>query len=364
MKIKELAYSTQQQLQASTGVSFRRTHIYELLAASFGFNSHAAFGIDTLLVRHRPGGSRSVLRDALIRRRCMELGYQPDIATSVVSILKSFLAEQQIGAVSLSSLISYLRDEWPIQDDEPGYDEEHLFGAVHEMCDPILLDGLGTAASKGNASAHYALALIHSPDDENAPNAMNSYWYLQGQQGHVLKGAEKEWAEAYESRMVNMEKCRLHLKEAGRLGCQDALLDLADRFGDPSFFEQPRCDVDADPAEVAAVAKRMGRTADVIRWLTLAAEGGDTDAMLQLIEEYDHDDLLRCWTWVYLSQLVGMDLTQDAYVAINEDGLDYDDDVGGPAYVAGRGGVRLEQLAPAQDAAARLAAQKLFEQQA
>ncbi len=45
-----------------------------------------------------------------------------------------------------------------------------------------------------------------------------------------------------------------------------------------------------------------------------------------------------------------------------EDGSDYDDDVGGPAYVAGRDGVNIEPLAPAQDAAARLAAQKLFEQ--
>ena len=53
---------------------------------------------------------------------------------------------------------------------------------------------------------------------------------------------------------------------------------------------------------------------------------------------------------------------QGRYYAINEDGSDYDDDVGGPAYVAGRDGVDLEPLAPAQDAAARLAAQKLFEQ--
>jgi hypothetical protein len=50
------------------------------------------------------------------------------------------------------------------------------------------------------------------------------------------------------------------------------------------------------------------------------------------------------------------------HYAINEDGSDYDDDVGGPAYVAGRDGVDLEPLDPAQDATARLAAQKLFEQ--
>ena len=84
--------------------------------------------------------------------------------------------------------------------------------------------------------------------------------------------------------------------------------------------------------------------------------------MLQLIEDYDHGDLERCWKWVYLSRLVGTDLTQDAHYAINEDGSDYDDDVGGPAYVAGRDGVDLGPLAPEQDTTARLAAQKLVEQ--
>ena len=83
--------------------------------------------------------------------------------------------------------------------------------------------------------------------------------------------------------------------------------------------------------------------------------------MLQLIEEYNHADLQRCWRGC-TSRLVGTDLTQDAHYAINEDGSDYDDDVGGPAYVAGRDGLDLEPLDPAQDAAARLAAQKLFEQ--
>jgi len=46
--------------------------------------------------------------------------------------------------------------------------------------------------------------------------------------------------------------------------------------------------------------------------------------------------------------------------AINEDGSDYDDDVGGPAYVAARDGIDLEALSAEQDATARLAAQDLF----
>ena len=58
MTIKELAYSAQQQLQASTGKPLKRAHIYELLAASFGFNSYAALGVDSIFTQQRPGDKR------------------------------------------------------------------------------------------------------------------------------------------------------------------------------------------------------------------------------------------------------------------------------------------------------------------
>lgn len=97
MTIKELAYSAQQHLQASTGGSFKRAHVYELLAASFGFNSHAAFGVDTVLTELRQNDRRVVPQSALIKRRCIELGYQPDTVILASSALESFLAERQIG---------------------------------------------------------------------------------------------------------------------------------------------------------------------------------------------------------------------------------------------------------------------------
>jgi hypothetical protein len=59
MTIKELAYSAQQHLQASTGSPLKRAHIYELLAASFGFKSYAAFGVDVVFTQQRPGDKRS-----------------------------------------------------------------------------------------------------------------------------------------------------------------------------------------------------------------------------------------------------------------------------------------------------------------
>lgn len=351
MTIKELAYSAQQHLHTRTGNSFKRAHIYELLAALFGFNSYAALSAEAVFTRRRQVSKYSSKHNSAIRQRCVELGYQPATADVASSELTAFVAERQIEVVRLSDLVVELRGESPFLSDPR--DEEFS---------PILMDGLGTAASKGIELAHYALALIHAPNEyDDNQEVGSSYWYSQAQQGRVLTGVEKEWAEAHEARLTQAEKYTRHLREAGRLGNQHALLDLAESFDDPSFFEQPRRDVDADPAAVAAIAERMGRAADAKHWLTVAAESGDTDAILQLIEEHDQGDLLRCWTWVYLSKLVGTDLTEDAHYAINEDGSEYDDDVGGPVYVAGRDSIVLEPLSAEQDATARFAALDMFE---
>ena len=377
MTITELAYSAQQRLQASTGSSFKRAHIYELLAASFGFNSYAALGVDAVLTQQRPDDKHFASHSAFVRRRCIELGYPPESADLVSVTLGAFLAERQIAVVRISALISQLRGDWSSLDDHPIGDDTEQFGDEQDdrlaprWSDddegdfaPIMLDGLEAAASKGNALAHYALALIHAtPDEEDADRRTgSSYWHSQAQKGRVLTGVEKEWADAHAARLTQAEKYARHLREAGRLGNQHALLDLAERFGDPSFFEHPHHDVGAYPSAVAEIAERLGRVADAKHWLTVAAESGDTDAMLRLIEEHDQGDLARCWTWVHLSRLVGTDLTKNAHYAINEDGSEYDDDVGGPAYVAGRDGVDLDPLSAEQDAAAREAAQDLFEQ--
>ena len=377
MTIKELAYSAQQQLQASTGNPLKRAHIYELLAASFGFNSYAALGVDSIFTQQRPGDKRIGADSALVSGRCIELGYSPEIVDLVSVSLGSFLAERQIGIVRISALVSQLRGDWSGPESNPfGGDAEQFDGEKVDWFGdrwgdseegefaPLMLDGLEAAASKGNALAHYALSLIHAPDDDEDTDqgAGSPYWHTQEQQGRVLTGVEKEWADAHAARLAQEDKYARHLREAGRLGNQHALLDLAGRFGDPSFFEWPLHDVGADPSAVAEIAERLGRVADAKHWLTVAAESGDTDAMLRLIEEHDQGNLARCWTWVYLSQLVGTDLSKDEHYAINEDGSEYDDDVGGPAYAAGRDGVDLDPLSAEQDAAARDAARDLFEQ--
>jgi TPR repeat protein len=241
----------------------------------------------------------------------------------------------------------------PIGDDTEQFGDEQddrllIDGADSDEGDfaPLMLDGLETAASKGNALAHYALALIHAPDNDEDTDQGDWKLLL------AFPGTKRSCADR-RGKGVGRRSCgsthpadkyARHLREAGRLGNQHALLDLRSGLATRRSSSVPRHDVGADPSAVAEIAERLGRVADAKHWLTVAAESGDTDAMLRLIEEHDQGDLARCWTWVYLSRLVGTDLSKDAHYAINEDGSEYDDDVGGPAYAAGRDGVDLESI--------------------
>ena len=376
MKVKELAFSAQQRLKEGTGIAFGRSHIYELLAASFGFNSYAAFGVDSVFTQRYPNDGRFAPPGVLLRQRCVELGYATESAELISATLGVFLIDRRIGVVRISALIRRLAGECSGMDNrQHGDDGESADDTQDERPDsvwtasddeefpPIMLDGLESAAAKGNPLAHYALALIHAPDDDDTDQETGSaYWYSQALQGQLLTGVEKEWADAHAAWLAQADKHTRHLREAGRLGHTQALLELAERFDDPSFFERPRREVAVNPLAIAEIAGRMGRTADVKHWLTEAAESGDTDAMLDLIEDHDRDDQVRCWTWVYLARMLGTDFTRDAHNAVHEDGSTYDDDLGGTAFVAGPDGIDLDPLGEVQDAIAKETANRLFQQ--
>lgn len=368
MTIKELAYIAQHHLQAHTGTQFKRAHIYELLAAAFGFNSYAALCAEAVFTEQSLSSRRAATYGEHVRIRCLEIGYQFDIATKVAGVLPALMTEHKFGLVRIPDLVAYLRVDsgygsWTDDDEPRDRNEVRWWSSSDELVSPIMLDGLNAAANKGHAAAHYALALIHAPtrDEFDVPEVGADYWYLQSQNGRALTGAEQEWADAHATRLARNERFSQHLREAAKLGHQEALLELANRFDDPAFFEQAIASVNANPSKVADIAERMGRPEDAKKWLTEAARRGNTKAMRQLIEDYDRGDRQQCWTWVYLAELLGADLTKDEYVAIHEDGSRYDDDIGGPMLVDGRDGVKLEPMSEAQDAAARRVAQEIFE---
>lgn len=375
MTIKQLAFDAQQLLQAQTCTTFRRSHIYELLAAAFGFNSYASLCADHVFTHSSITSRRPAKHGESVGRRCLELDYPPENALQVAQVLPDYLSGQDIGVIRITSLVarlqyetgskSYLDDD-EFDDDSEGDEDDTLdpWFDGESIASPALLDGLTTAAEKGNANAHYALALIHAlPDDPyDEPSVGSDYWYNEERNGRVLVGVEKEWADQYTASLSRADKYEYHLRAAGTLGHEVALLEMAERFGDSAFFEQsPIYYSGIDAAHAADVADHLGRPKDALRWRTEAAKQGDTEAMRELIEGYDRLNLLQCWTWFYLAELLGTDLSEDEYEAINEDGSPYDDDVGGPAYVGGRGGVELEPIHCEQETAARQAAAAMYQ---
>ncbi|WP_312708736.1 hypothetical protein [Stenotrophomonas sp.] len=348
---KEIAYQAQQQLQSATSVRFSRAHLYEWVSAGFGFKSYAAFSVDHLLVRGQPGMPRAPWSAEWMEGRGRALGYTPLLSAQATALLEAMLIERELTVLSLSSLLDELctlRDawgagEWPNED----FGDSSLQGSLRE------------AAERGNIKAHMALALILEPSEDD-DWLEGRYWYEQQQKGQVLEGATKEWALAYEVGRNRDEAFTFHLAEAARLANSMAQPERADHVDDPTFFDREVAPYSWGPREIAAMAEQLGGIEDERRWLNIAAEQGDTDAMRDLIEHYDQEDLLRCWMWVHLSRLLHHDLTLDRYHAINPDGSEYDDDVGGPAELGGQEGVELRPLPAAEDQQARDAAESLF----
>jgi hypothetical protein len=256
MTIQEFAYSAQQHLEAQSGEKFKRAHIYELLAASFGYSSFAALSSESVLFQGTRASVHSSLHDHALRQRCLELGYQTNTADLVSAEFASLVEQERVSFVALSTLIATLRRQlsyrgygaWQSKDD---FDEdEDLSHVIDEDWPPFddesrqdlistgLLTTLEIAASRADANAHYALALIHAPVDVDKRSPGFDYWYNEGQRGRVLAGVEKEWADQYAETIANDKQYEFHLREAGRLGNEQALLDLAEHFDDPSFFEQ------------------------------------------------------------------------------------------------------------------------------
>ena len=355
MHIKNISWSLQQALQGWGNVDFSRSHGYELLAALFGFSTYSAFSVAVVPVRARSLTGCLPTDKAAAARRARDLGLDATVAGHAADKLVQLLEEAELRVMRIDDLVVRLGDPYGIDrddDDEDGPWEGFVADEDGWICEDTL-EGLTAAAKRNIAAAHYALALIHAPTDAEDGNGIGSeYWYEQAKQGEVLSGVQKEWAEAWAAHLASVAAHARHLQQAAELGNAEALLDMADQFADPAFFERGIKNVAADPRTVADIAERLHRFDAARAWLSRAAEGGDTCAMRDLIETYDHGDPLLCRMWWHLALLHGEDLTQDRYIAINPDGSIYDWDVGGPAEVGGEGGIKLPSVDATQDAIA------------
>ena len=409
MNISSFAHQTQARFKDSLAVDIKRAHVYELLAAAVGLGSHAALLHQGLLcplpseplVKHY-----GALHQIQCTARATALGYSQEQSASLATALCSEMADQRLGLVPFEDILdALLSGSRQLYREEP-HDDAYFdaLEAAYEAGDsvwpddpeplrldsPWIIQALRAAAARRDGRAHLALGLMFGASirtdsddfedyddfdelDELPDSRAGLYWYERQQKGETLTGVELEWAQAYADRIqrrdlaerdlaVRLGSAHEHFSAAAELGQHDALLLLADRYGDDRFFDLENPQVKADPLWIADLAERVGRYEWAPAWITLAAERGNIRAMRELIAHHHRGDPLKAWTWFYLAKILGTDLTRDNYRAIHEDGSNYDDDVGGTMFAVGEDGVAL----PAADASVRnqaqLLAQRLFEQ--
>lgn len=410
--ISSFARQAQTHLQAIAGAdsaSVKRSHVYELMSAALGLGSYAALKAHGLLCP-LPSQPLLVVYGSLhpgpCAARAETLGMARERCGPLADALCADMAAQALGLVPwediLEALLSGSRELYRETPRDDAY-YEALYAALDNDPDAWLEDpeplrlnstfvcqALQKAAEQGEGRAHLALGLLiehgarldarhqdgdDDEDDEGMDDVPDSraglYWYERQQKGQVLTGAELEWAEGYAERVqqraaasreraVRSGSARDHFNAAAALGQHDALLLLADRYGDDRFFDLQVPQVRADPVWVADLAQRVGRYEWAPAWLALAAERGDMRAMRELMESWHANDPLKVWTWFQYAKLLGKDLTQGDYRAIHENGSSYDDDVGGPMYVDGTDGVELPAVDESVRQEAQRAAQSLF----
>lgn len=369
MTIKAIAFSAQQRVAERCGISLQRSHVYESLAAAFGFASYASLCADSTFDIGPPGRRDVAGMADGVAQRLAQLGLSDSDSRQVASELTAHVSDQGLRAVGIDQIIdsfipvSHTRSAHGDihEDTDEGYDDATAEGVGYLLEDgdvPIFLcSGLAEAAKRGNPKAHYALALILKADEDTP--AGSSYWHDRQVLGDQLSGVQLEWANAHRA-SEEQEAARLrHLREAARLGHPDACVDAAEEFEDPAFLKAISRAALRDPLRASQVAAELGCVDQAADWCAMAAQRGDIEAVRQMIEIFDRGDLLRCWTWLHFARQLGTDVTQDDYRLVNEDGSEYDDDVGGPGFPLGVDGINLPILDEQQEALALSEAQAM-----
>lgn len=397
MTIKELAYSTQQLIQTSTGCTFKRTHFYELLAASFGYKSSAAFNTDMVWCNHVPRAPLAELTPELLGR-AVQLGYTQSNTEEIAKCLVDQARVNTVSFIGLSKLMEILRpdpllgyeDDWGIdlEDDEDDDDYDFEFPSEHSILkqknrllrSELLKESLEQSALAGNSLAHFAIAEIYRC------SRPNSYLSDEARKGRVLNSVEQGWVDGYENSLEQFEKFRTHMRQAALGGIHDAAREYIALFSEEHALDMAAVGESAVEAQTISYHAEPQRQMENLReaakngsfkaieslankgelWaIEKLAETGDIDAIWDLAQMEMQSDLVKAWSWVYVAKMLGTDFTESSMRAYHEggenDGQAYDDDFGGPLYVAGDEGMDLTPLEPKQDQEAQELAQVFFE---
>lgn len=398
MTLKALARTAHQSLQASADCPIRHSHIHELLAAAFGYDTWAALSSDALLADNGIGDGPQAPTAPQIAGRALQLRYDQGQALAMAGALGELIAERGLGLVRWAAFASLLPTGLPsaaqgAEEDDDGWDEDLAEGeeaprAVQStpalpreqfLSSGLLLDSLAVAAVK-QPHAHQVLAQLYRC------RKPNPYLYEESLKGRQLTGSERIWVEEYLQLAPRYALYEAHLKAAAEAGVRAAALEYGTQFEQPEFVAlAERLEGHVDPELMARVASSPEARS---RWLRQAAQAGSRRALEQLAdlgEPWAQDrmapvadvywlrdaaeralaenEAARAWVFQYVALERGEDLTRSTLAARHDggsnDGEIYDDDYGGPMYVDGAEGLVLPELDQHQHREAQARAQAL-----
>lgn len=404
MTIKKLAYSTQQALQSQTGISLKRTHVYELLAASFDYRSYAALCANSVLL-DADVNAASPKVTAMLTLRIDQLGYKSNEPSSIALTLVNELLSKQLRCISLESLYGEILsndiqlndsesdrdeyfddefddefDDWDVEDDGDILEDVSMPNTEKYQTSQLLLNELQALASRDNAKAHYVLAALHRCKKPVG------YLYEQSLKGRKLTAIEQGWADNYVRMKPVFETYIKHLRKAAESGMRQAALELATVLDNAAFYRL----ADEGEGQVNSLAMAKNAPSSKLRkkWLKVAAidgssaalhklahtgddwaltqiaQRGNTNAIRELAEKSVNSDMTKAWMWHYYALLFDIDLTKSTLQAFHDGGLYdgqlYDDDCGGQMFVDGDEGLKLKPISEAQDQLAQEEARSMF----
>ena len=105
MSIKQLCFDAQAQLHDQHGIAVRRTHLYELLAALLGFNSHAALTANAVIGQLQQ--AQKFNSDELVRlsKRSLDLDYPPEESKRIVEVVAAMAENHRLVAINVRHLL-------------------------------------------------------------------------------------------------------------------------------------------------------------------------------------------------------------------------------------------------------------------
>lgn len=391
--IKSFAHHAHQSLSPLAPSSFKRSHVYELLAAGLGFKSWASLHpahvlVDGMDVQLPADFGRNVLA------RALQLGFSQTEAEAVAESFHAQCAQRPFGCLALSELDESLfaspsgadadleSDEDDFDDDEDWSDESA--GSERPSIpksSQALLDDLADRASQGDARSHYRLAKLL------ACKVPSDYLYQESLKGRALTTQEQIWVDQYLQLVPQREKYLQHLQAAADGGIRAANLEYAMEASAPSYRERA-VNMTGD-IDWRALAETASSHEERNRWLRQAADDGDDSALEELARKGDsgaaeqlalwgdqhwlrevaelaieQGDPVAAWKWYFVALHYELDLTESTMRAYHDGGPNagefYDSDFGGPMYVDGDEGLELPKIGDEQKSIAKAMAEQLL----